>query len=135
MQLVTNPRWGKNILDFSITTNDSLIIKTQVIKKKKKTQVVPGISDHNAMFVEGNIKATINKQKQRMVPLYRKADWDGLKEHVSKYVVSVMHSTNCDLSINDSRSSFQEELTSGIKRFIPHRFQRQEVACHMCPPY
>ena len=126
MQLVTNPRWGKNILELSITTNDSLIIKTQVI---------PGISDHNAVFVEGNIKATINKQKQRMVPLYRKADWDGLKEHVSKYVVSVMHSTDCDLSINDLRSSFQEELTSGIKRFIPHRFQRQEMACHMCPPY
>ena len=28
-----------------------------------------------------------------MVPLHRKADWDGLKEHMSKYVDSVVHST------------------------------------------
>ena len=96
-----------------ITTNDSLIIKTEVI---------PGISDHDAVFVEDNIKAVINKQKQRMFPLYRKADWDGLKEHVSKYVVTVVHSADCDLSINVLWSSFQEELTSGIKRFILHRF-------------
>ena len=32
-----------------------------------------------------------------------------------------MYSTDCDLSINDLWSTFQEELTSGIKRFIPHR--------------
>ena len=28
-----------------------------------------------------------------MVPLYRKTDWDGVKEHMSKYVDSVVHST------------------------------------------
>ena len=52
-----------NVLDLFIT-NDSLIITTQVIR---------GISYHDAVFVEGiNIKATLNKQKCRMVALYRK---------------------------------------------------------------
>ena len=41
---------------------------------------------------------------------------------MSKYVASVVHSTDCDLSIDDLWFSFREELTSGIKRFIPHRF-------------
>ena len=59
-----------NVLDFFIT-NNSLIIKTQVI---------PGISDHDAVFVEGiNITATLKKQKRRMVALYRKTDGDALK--------------------------------------------------------
>ena len=53
VQLITNPTRGKNVVDLFITNNDSLIIKTQVI---------PGISDHDAVFVEGNIKATITKQ-------------------------------------------------------------------------
>ena len=66
-----------------------------------------------------------------MVPLCRKAHWDGLKEHMSKYVDSVVHSTDCDLSINDLWSSFREELTSGIKRFIPHRF----TSSRNCLPY
>ena len=38
------------------------------------------IIDHDAVFVEGiNVKATLNKQKRRMVPLYRKTYWDALK--------------------------------------------------------
>ena len=90
-----------------ISNNDSVIIKTQAI---------PGFSDHNAVFFEGNIKVTINKQIRRMVPLYRKADWDGLKEHMSKYLDSIVHSPDCDLSINDLWSSFREELTSGIRK-------------------
>ena len=53
VQLITNPIRGKNVLDLFISNDDSVIIKTQVI---------PGFSDHNAVFVEGNIKVTINKQ-------------------------------------------------------------------------
>ena len=53
------------------------------------------------MFVEGNIKAAINKQKCRMVPLYREVDWDGLTEHMLKFVDSVVYSTDCDVAIND----------------------------------
>ena len=41
---------------------------------------------------------------------------------MSKYLESVVHSTDCDLSIDDLWASFREELTPGIKRFIPHRF-------------
>ena len=53
-------------------TNNSLIIKTQIIR---------GISDHDdGVFGEGiNITATLNKQKRRMVALYRKTDWDALE--------------------------------------------------------
>ena len=59
-----------NVLDLFIT-NDGLIIKTQVNR---------GISDHDAVFVEGiNMETTLNKQKRRMVALYRKTDWDALK--------------------------------------------------------
>ena len=76
-----------NVLDLFITTcNDSLIIKTLVIR---------GIRDHDAVFVEGvNIKATLNKQKHRMVSLYRKTDWDAWKNicrlcHAFYYLWSV----------------------------------------------
>ena len=60
VQLITNPTQGKNVLDLFISNDDSVIIKTQVI---------PGFSDHNAVFVEGDIKLTINKQIRRMVPV------------------------------------------------------------------
>ena len=63
-----------NVLDLFIT-NDNLIIKSRVIQ---------GVSDHDAVFVEGInniIKATLNKQKCRVVPLYRKTDWDAMMDN------------------------------------------------------
>ena len=97
-------------------TKDNLIIKTQFMQ---------GIIDHDAaVFVEGiNIKATLNKKKKcRMVPLYRKTNWDVLKNTCRLFV----HSTTCDLSKNDYLwSSFWEKLTSSIKRFIPHTSTRK----------
>ena len=94
VQLITNPTWGKNVSDLFIINDNSLIIKTEVVQGTC-------ISDHDAVFVEGNINAAINKQKRRMVPLYREADWDGLTEHMLKFVDSVVYSTDSDLAIND----------------------------------
>ena len=63
---------------------------------------------------------------QDMVRLYRKTDSDALNKTCT---VSVVHSTACDLSINDYllSTSFREKLTSGIKRFIPHTSTRKSV--------
>ena len=59
-----------NVLDLFLT-NDSLIMKSQVNR---------GVSDHDAVFVEGiNLKRTLNKQKRKMVSFYRKRDWGALK--------------------------------------------------------
>ena len=59
-----------NVLDLFLT-NDSLIMKSQVNR---------GVSDHDAVFVEGiNFKTTLNKQKRKMVAFYRKRDWGALK--------------------------------------------------------
>ena len=53
-----------NVLDLFLT-NDNLIMKSQVNR---------GISDHDAVFVEGiNIKTTLNKQKcQKWLPFIEK---------------------------------------------------------------
>ena len=104
---------GKNVLDFFITNNDSLI----------KSQVIPGISDHYAVCVEGNTYQSNNQQtKLQDGSFVQKSRLGCLKQHMSKYVDSIMHSTSCYLSINDLWSSFLEEMTFDIKRFILHRF-------------
>ena len=70
VQLITNPTRGKNVVDLFITNNDSLIVKTQVI---------PGISDHDAVFFEGNIKATFTKQNAGLFPCIEKHTGMALK--------------------------------------------------------
>ena len=50
---------------YNVTNNDSLMII--------KTQVIRGISDHDAVFVEGiNIKVTLIKQNEGWFPCIEK---------------------------------------------------------------
>ena len=47
IQLITEPTRGPNTLDLFITNNETLICKTQII---------PGLSDHDIVYLEGDIK-------------------------------------------------------------------------------
>ena len=53
---------------------------------------------------------------------------------MSKYLDSIVHSSDYDLSINDLWSSFREELTYGIKRFKPHRLTSSRNGLPLCVP-
>jgi hypothetical protein len=109
--MVTDPTRERNILDLFIVNNITLI---------KKVQVLPGISDHEAVLVEGDITPIINKQPKRQVPLYKKADWEQLKEHVRDFTKG-LDMTNRQVNINTLWLNFKLMLESGIKKFIPHR--------------
>ena len=65
LQLVTEATRGENTLDLFLTNNKTLI---------NRLQVIPGISDHNCLLVEGDISPIINNQSKRQIPLYKKAE-------------------------------------------------------------
>ena len=48
-QMVTSPTQGQNILDLFLTTNTTFIVKTTVL---------PGLSDHDIVQAELNVKPT-----------------------------------------------------------------------------
>lgn len=75
-QLITTTTRGNNTLDLVITNNPSLITACRVIS---------GVSDHDAVLTEINIKSLRNKQTPRKIPLYKKANWEGLKKHISYF--------------------------------------------------
>ena len=70
-QMVTSPTRGQNILDLFFTTNPTLV---------NKTSILPGLSDHDIVLVEVNSRPEIIKQVPRDIPLYKKANWDQLKQ-------------------------------------------------------
>ena len=57
-QLVTTPTRGNNILDLVIANNPSIVTACRVI---------PGVSDHDAVLTEINIKPLRNKQTPRKI--------------------------------------------------------------------
>ena len=73
-QLVTKPTRLENTLDLMITNNPTRV---------NSTDILPGISDHEISLCELDISPTMNKQVKRSIPLYRKADWELLSDHIT----------------------------------------------------
>ena len=61
--------------------------RSQYKKKDRKPacRVIPGVNDHDTVLTELNIKPLRNKQTPRKIPLYKKADWEGLKIYISEF--------------------------------------------------
>ena len=116
LQLVTEATRGENTLDLFLTNNKTLI---------NRLQVIPGISDHDCLLVEGDISPIINKQPKRQIPLYKKADWEGLR----KYVTNLWKDMAVDKTLvntNDLWLRFRVSLEAGINQFIPHKTARSK---------
>ena len=70
-QMVTSPTRGQNILDLFFTTNPTLVLSVSI---------QPGLSDHDIVLAEIKSRPELIKQVPRDIPLYKKADWDQLKQ-------------------------------------------------------
>jgi hypothetical protein len=110
-QVVTEPTRGENTLDLMITNNPSIITKTQVI---------PGISDHDIPLLEVDLNPVKLKQKPRNIPLYKKANWEALDEHMQNTRRTMTEKADTS-SVNELWIMFRDGLQEGINKFIPHK--------------
>ena len=76
-QIVASPTRGSNVLDLCFVTHPDVV---------HPCQVIPGLSDHDAVLVKFSHRVHINKQQSRKVPLYKNANWDAIRQDF--YVMS-----------------------------------------------
>jgi hypothetical protein len=53
----------------------------------------PGISDHHAIVIDSNLKPSYNKPKRRNIYLFKKANWENIKEEIAKIGSTIINST------------------------------------------
>ena len=73
-QIVDQPTRGENTLDLIAVNNITLV---------NRSEIIPGISDHDAVFAEIDIRPQRYKQDKRRIPLYKKADWEKIAMHLT----------------------------------------------------
>ncbi|MCG8048052.1 MAG: hypothetical protein JAY75_12610 [Candidatus Thiodiazotropha taylori] len=110
-QMVTEPTRYENILDLFLTNNPTLV---------SKVEIMSGLSDHDIVYSEVNIKPQIVVQRPRVMPVYRKADWNALTEHMLLFRESFMldHETK---SLNRLWLDFKTALQDGIDKHVPKK--------------
>ena len=74
VQMVSKPTRDNNILDLCLTNNPTLV--DNVI-------IEPGISDHETVI------AVVKLMKPRTVYIYSKADWEGMRHDMQKFLVII----------------------------------------------
>ena len=68
-QVVAQPTRGNHSLDLFFTSNPTLV---------DEVFILPGLSDHDIVQVNVNVRPSQNKQVPRNIPLYKKADYERL---------------------------------------------------------
>ena len=95
-------------------------------RNKQKTAISK--ADHDIVYVEYDIKAKRIQQAPRKIFLYKRADMDGLHDHLACYRDSFLSSDHSRMSVNDMWVSFKSEVLSAIERFIPSKMTKTKYS-------
>ena len=111
-QIVKENTRDKNTLDLFLTSNSTLV---------NQATIIPGLSDHDAVSVESRLSPLRPPQKPRKIPLYKKANWEGLKDHMTDFYNKLSEEDKHTGSPNSLWVRFRTALETGIGKYIPHR--------------
>ena len=81
----------------------------------------PGLSDHDIVLTKVKVKSEMLKQVPRSIHLYKKADWDQLKQPMSDVYVELKQSDLATTTVQNIWDRFATGLEQGINKFIPVR--------------
>ena len=68
-----------------------------------------------------------NKPRQKNY-LYKRADLDGLRDHLARYRDSFLSYDHSHLSVNDMWVGFKSEVIAAIERFIPSKMTKTKYS-------
>ena len=80
-----------------------------------------GLSDHDIVHFEVNLKARRSSQCPQRVYVYKKPDFRGLNKFIAKSSSKFFASNPCENSVEQNWNAFKYAVTTGISQFIPQK--------------
>ena len=109
-QIQEEPTRNENILDLYFTNRPGLV---------KNNQTIPGISDHNIIIIDSDIKAKLNKAPPRKIFKYHKADWDKIRSEATLMNQELLSNPITD--VNSAWNSFKTNTLKIIDKHVPSK--------------
>ena len=110
-QLVREPTREKSILDLMLTNNPSVF---------SSVSVEPGISDHSIVVSDLSLMPRYRKKTKRKIFIRRKADLDGIKNHLRSFSESYFNELSSE-SIQTKWDSIQHAVTEAMENMFQRR--------------
>ena len=112
-QTVSLPTRDSNILDIFFTTNPTLV---------QRVSILPGISDHEIVQIQVKTSAKNLFQKPRSISLYKRANWDVMKQTLEAYHQDMLESGKySSLNAIQLWDDLHSTLTSLTSKFVPSK--------------
>ena len=117
-QVVTEPtritETSSSTLDLFFTSNQTLV---------NKVEVIPGVSDHEAVFIESSLRPMRVKTPPRKVFQYRKADYDAMKTELRSCQAEFQESAKTE-DVEHLWMTFKNKVHSLMESHIPSKILR-----------
>ena len=111
------------MLDLVFASNPSLV---------KSSISIPGISYHDAILTDIDLKPKLNTKKRRKILKYGRANWDQIAIDCDAIfpIIQTMVSENQDTNIADLWSIFKDRLIKSIELNIPSKLSKSTPSLH-----
>ena len=114
-QVVRSPtritEYTSSILDLFFTNNPTLV---------NKCEVIPGIGDHEAVYIENSLRPIITKKNPRKVLIYKKANYEALNRELKEGEQRFQRTAET-ANVNGLWQLFEETLKNAMQRHIPSK--------------
>ena len=103
-----------SLLDWFFSSNPSLV---------DTLQNAPGIStatEHESIVVDNKLRADISKTKPHKVYLWKKADWQSIKQKTATFAEDFMEDS-CNKSVDEQWKLIEEHLNTMTDKHIPSK--------------
>ena len=110
-QVIGQPTRGDNTLYLLVMNNPTFV---------NRTEILPGISDYYIVCTEIYISPKKYTQTRRKLPVYRKANWEGIERELNR-TREYIDTNRETLTSNEFWNKLKAALNEAVESHIPHR--------------
>ena len=89
--------------------------------KVSKVAVVPGISDHEAIYFHFNLKSLSYKNTSHNIYLYHKGNFEGIKRSIIDFQQTFLSSNPYANPVDHNWMSFKNAINQAVQDYIPQK--------------
>ena len=117
-QIVNFPTRNNNTLDVVLTNRPSFV---------KQCVGMPGLSDHDTVFVETSSRALRHKPARRKILLWKHANFDDIRLKISNWTRDFISSNTTFTSVEDLATIITDSLSKIVLDNVPSKFSTRRL--------
>ncbi len=113
----------KQVVDFPTCENDTLdLFFTNRPSVVNQSETLPGISDHEIVYIDSCVMAKRRKPVKREIHLWKNTDFDQIRQEVDNFVTNFMDQHSNQSSVNEMWMEIKNCIQIILNEHVPSKF-------------